>query len=192
MQIPDEHDAESLADQRIRELLERYVSLVGGSVREVEPHLLELDLPPRERRFFGRSEQLGRGQELVKVVFSLDTLERHPDADMAVVGSDFFDRLITAIQARGHRIVRGIIPPSDAADGESAMGHPPWLCTVMRRSRKAPAGSVRSSPFQAWEAIFRNSRSCVSRSRPRGRSARSGAVVAQDLKGIPFKPIPAP
>ena len=150
MQIPDEHDAESLADQRIRELLERYVSLVGGSVREVEPHLLELDLPPRERRFFGRSEQLGRGQELIKVVFSLDTLERHPDADMAVVGSDFFDRLITAIQARGHRIVRGIIPPSDTADGESALGRPPELkalsLQMVRATANEPRAAVRLHP----------------------------------------------
>jgi hypothetical protein len=49
-------------DHRVRAVLERYAGLVGATVREVEPHLLEIDLPMAERRHFG-------GRATVKVAF---------------------------------------------------------------------------------------------------------------------------
>jgi hypothetical protein len=148
--IPPEHDAESLGDPRVRELLERYAALVGGSVREVEPHVLEFDVPSSEHRFFSHAEQLDVESEPVRIAFSVDSLERHPDAEMAAVGSDFFYRLITAVQARGHKMVWGIVPPSDWAGAPSTAGPTPALDSldleVHAATVEADAPAVRLHP----------------------------------------------
>ena len=91
-----EHDP--LSDSRLRPLVERYAALVGARVAEVGPQLLELDLPDTEREFFG-------GEERVLIAFTVAALERSPDAEMAVVGSPFVDRILEAVRAHGARIV---------------------------------------------------------------------------------------
>lgn len=123
-QRPLEHDAEALVDPRVRTLLERYAAQVGAGVREVEEYLLEFEVPASEGRFFDRSER-GLVHEPIRIAFSLDILERYPEAEMAVVGSDLFDRLVHAIQARGHRVRRGLIPSThDAAADPATLGLP--------------------------------------------------------------------
>lgn len=98
-------DAEALADARIRGLVERYARLVGAHAVALEPHLLELELPPSESRYF-------RGRRVVRIAFSLGALERCADAEMAVVGSALLDELIAAVRARGQRQVLGLLQPT--------------------------------------------------------------------------------
>lgn len=105
----DPADAEALVDPRLRGLVERYAGLVGASVRELEPQLVELSLPEPEIPHFS-------GRRSVRVAFSLAALERHPDAEMAVFGSAFLQELLGAVRTRGSRRVLGLIPPADAAD----------------------------------------------------------------------------
>ncbi|HYU89885.1 MAG TPA: hypothetical protein VE966_05550, partial [Gemmatimonadales bacterium] len=48
----------------------------------------------------------------MNVVFSLDALERDPDAEIAVLGSPFLSQLIEAIRTRAARLSLGLIAPS--------------------------------------------------------------------------------
>jgi hypothetical protein len=98
-----------LADARIAPLVERYCRLARVKrAASVKGELHELSLPPSERRFF-------RDRERLRVAFSLDALERDPDADLAVIGSPFLSQLIEAIRARAARLSLGLIAaPSPA------------------------------------------------------------------------------
>jgi hypothetical protein len=105
-------DADPLADARIRPLLERYCGLAGVKQAALAPDHSKLTLPQAERPFF-------RDRESLRVAFSLDALERDPDADIAVLGSPFLSQLIEAIRARAARLSLGLIAPSDASDPKS-------------------------------------------------------------------------
>lgn len=109
-------EPDPLADQRIGPLLDRYCKLAGVKQTAVGPDHAELKLPKAERAFF-------RDREHVNVAFSLDALERDPDADLAVQGSPFLSQLIEAIRARAARLSLGLIAP--VASGGSAPPHPP-------------------------------------------------------------------
>jgi hypothetical protein len=98
-------DADPLADARIRPLLEGYCRLAGVKQAALAPDHSELKLPPVERPFF-------RDRETLRVAFSLDALERDPDAEIAVLGSPFLSQLIEAIRARAARRALGLIAPS--------------------------------------------------------------------------------
>src|SRR5207245_7028936 len=106
-------DADPLADARIRPLLERYCGLAGVKQAARGPDHSELSLPPPERPFF-------RDRAALRVAFSLDALERDPDAEIAVLGSPFLSQLIEAIRARAGRLSLGMIPPPVAADSQGA------------------------------------------------------------------------
>ena len=103
-------DADPLADTRIRPLLERYCKLAKVNQAALGPDHSELTLPEAERPFF-------RERERLRVAFSLDALERDPDAEIAVLGSPFLSQLIEAIRARAARLSLGLIAP--AADPSS-------------------------------------------------------------------------
>ena len=105
--------ANSVADARIRPLLERYCELAGGAIVELEPHLLEVQLPAVDRAIF-------RGAERLLIALSVDALERAPEAEMATVGSLVMQQLIDAIRSRGARLVLGLLPPAFAADAGRA------------------------------------------------------------------------
>lgn len=100
---------EPLADPRIRKLVARYAELAGASLTEISPNLLRLNLPPGERAFFRRRDQ-------VLLALSLEALEGHPEAEMAVIGSAFVEQLLEAIRARGTRLTLGIVAPAFSAD----------------------------------------------------------------------------
>jgi len=98
-------DPDPLADARIRPLLERYCGLAGVKQAALGPDHSELKLPQAERPFF-------RDRESVRVAFSLDALERDPDAEIAVLGSPFLSQLLEAIRARAARLSLGLIAPT--------------------------------------------------------------------------------
>lgn len=100
---------EPLADARIGPLVERYCRLARVKRATSEgSDLHELSLPPSERRFF-------RDRERLRVAFSLDALERHPDAEIALLGSPFLSQLLDAIRARATRLSLGLIASSPAS-----------------------------------------------------------------------------
>src|SRR5204863_368707 len=66
-------DADPLAGSALRPLLDRYCELAGVKRAALGPDHAELKLPPAERPFF-------RDRERVNVAFSLDALERDPEA----------------------------------------------------------------------------------------------------------------
>ncbi len=102
-------DADPLADARIRPLLERYCGLARVKHAALGPDHSELRFPQAERPFF-------RDRASLRVAFSLDALERDPDAEIAVLGSPFLSQLIQAIRARAARLSLGLIAPSAASD----------------------------------------------------------------------------
>ena len=108
---PDPH--EPLVDARIRPLLERYVAAVGAELVDVAEALVELRLPPAERKWF-------RNRSSLQIAFTLDALECEPEAEIAVVGSAFVDQLIAAIRSRGSRAFYGKLPPEHAPGAEAA------------------------------------------------------------------------
>src|SRR5213082_1917117 len=95
-------DADPLAGSALRPLLERYCELAGVKRAALGPDHTELKLPPAERPFF-------RDRERVSVAFSLDALERDPDAEIAVLGSPFVSQVVEAIRARAARLSLGLI-----------------------------------------------------------------------------------
>jgi len=106
-------DPDPLADTRIRTLLERYCKLARVKQAALGPDHSELSLPQSERPFF-------RDRESVRVAFSLDALERNPDAEIAVLGSPFLSQLLEAIRARAARLSLGLIAPPAAAASDAA------------------------------------------------------------------------
>ena len=138
-QIPqhafDPADAEALVDPRLRGLVERYARLVGATVQELEPQLVELSLPDAEIPHFS-------GRPSVRVAFSLAALQRHPDAEMAVVGSAFLQELLDAVRARGSRRAFGLIPPTHSADTNGL----PRTFPVRRGSAEPPVVSLALHP----------------------------------------------
>lgn len=108
------HDPhEPLVDARIRPLLERYASMVGAELAEIATALVELRLPNAERKWFRNRSQL-------RIAFTLDALEREPEAEIAVVGSAFVDQLVTAIRSRGSRAFSGKLPPEQSPGDDAA------------------------------------------------------------------------
>ena len=104
-------DAEPLADSGLRPLLERYCRLAGVKRAALGSDHAELSVPPGERPFF-------RDRASLRVAFSLDALERDPDAEIAVLGSPFLAQLIEAIRARGARRSLGLIAPALSTPGD--------------------------------------------------------------------------
>ena len=131
----DPADAETLVDARLRGLVERYARLAGARVRELEPQLVELSLPDAEVPHF-------RGGRSVRIAFSPAALERHPDAEMAVVGSAFFEELLNAVRTRGARRAFGLIPPTHSADTSGL----PRTLPVRRGTAEPPVVSLALHP----------------------------------------------
>src|ERR1051326_3484305 len=104
---------EPLVDARIRPLLERYVAMVGAELVDVAVALVELRLPNAERKWF-------HDRSTLRIAFTLDALEREPEAEIAVVGSAFVDQLVTAIRSRGSRAYHGQLAPEQEPGAESA------------------------------------------------------------------------
>ena len=108
---PDPH--EPLVDARIRPLLERYAAIAGAELIDVGDAVVELRLPNAERKWF-------RNRAELRIAFTLDALEREPEAEIAVVGSAFVDQLVGAIRSRGSRDSFGKLRPEQPPGAESA------------------------------------------------------------------------
>ena len=104
---------EPLVDARIRPLLERYVSMVGAELTDVDRGIVELQLPDHERTMF-------RDRSTIRIAFTLDALERDPDAEIAVVGSPLLEQLVAAIRAHGSRVSYGPLAPEHEPQAEAA------------------------------------------------------------------------
>ena len=136
--------ADPLADARIRPLLERYYGLAGVKHAALGPDHAELSLPKAERPFF-------RDRESLRVAFSLDALERDPDAEIAVLGSPFLAQVIEAIRSRAARLSLGLIeptvpPPSDPKSVE---------LTVPVRDGTAQPGATRLAVHPVGRLVVR-------------------------------------
>src|SRR2546426_3704142 len=136
--------ADPLADARLRPLLERYCGLAGVKQAALGPDHAELSLPKAERPFF-------RDRESLRVAFSLDALERDPDAEIAVLGSPFLAQVIEAIRARAARLSLGLIeptvpPPSDPKSVE---------LTVPVRDGTAQPGATRVAVHPVGRLVAR-------------------------------------
>jgi len=137
-------DADPLADAGLRPLLERYCRLGGVTQAALGPDHAELSLPPGERPFF-------RDRPSLRVAFSLDALERDPDAEIAVLGSPFLSQLLGAIRARGARLSLGLIAPtlptpSDPTD---------VALTIPVRDGTAQLGATRSAVHPVGRLLAR-------------------------------------
>ncbi len=137
-------DNDPLADARIRPLLQRYCQLAGVKQAALGPDHSELRLPQAERPFF-------RDRESLRLAFSVDALERDPDAEIAVLGSPFLSQLIEAIRARAARLSLGLIaptvsPPSDPAGVE---------LTIPVRDGTAEPGATRLAVHPVGRLIAR-------------------------------------
>ncbi|HKE92021.1 MAG TPA: hypothetical protein VKB45_16930 [Gemmatimonadales bacterium] len=151
----DQADAEALVDPRLRGLVERYALLAGATVQELEPQLVELDLPDAEMpRFWGRRS--------LRVAFSPAALERHPDAEIAVLGSPFVQELLGAVRARGARRAFGVIPATQAADWNGL----PRTFAVRKGSAEPPVTSLALRPVARLVARVR---------------VTAGAIVAEHI-----------
>jgi hypothetical protein len=100
-------------DQRPRQLLEKYASLMGSMLLDTAEGLVEFDVPESEQRFWG-------AQTKVRVALLPEALDDEPEAEILTVGSPLFDRLIAAIRARGFRESRGVVPTTENPTAEAA------------------------------------------------------------------------
>ena len=91
--LVDADPTEPLVDTRIRPLLARYASLAGAELVDVSDAVVELRLPNAEQRWF-------RNRSRLRIAFTLDGLEREPEAEIAVVGSELVNQLLAAIRSR--------------------------------------------------------------------------------------------
>ena len=136
---------EPLADARIAPLVERYCRLArvkraasGGG------ELHELHLPPSERRFF-------RDRERLRLAFSLEALERDPEAEIALLGSPFLSQLLEAIRARATRLSLGLIAPTSPPAKQRTQ----VALSIPVRDGKALPGKARSAVHPVGRLIAR-------------------------------------
>ena len=127
-------EGDALADQRLQPLVARYCRLARVKQTSSGADLHELALPPSERRFF-------RDRASLRVAYSLDALERDPEAEIAVLGSPFVSQLLAAIRARATRRSLGLIAATTAAAGKRAQVE----LSVPVRDGKALLGKTRSA-----------------------------------------------
>ena len=104
---------EPLVDARIRPLLERYASMVKAELIDVGRGIVELQLPDAERPRF-------RDRSTIRIAFTLDALERDPDAEIAVLGSPLVEQLVAAIRAHGSRTSHGRLAPEHEPQTDAA------------------------------------------------------------------------
>src|SRR5207253_6167405 len=131
-------DVDPLAGSALRPLLERYCKLAGVKQAALGPDHTELKLPPAERPFF-------RDRERVSVAFSLDALERDPEAEIAVLGSPFLSQVVEAIRARAARLSLGLIAPADLPSSDPRGAEPTIPVrdgTVTRRATRVAVHPV--------------------------------------------------
>lgn len=111
--LPDPPSASAAVDPRPRQLLEHYASLVGALLLETADGLVEFEVPPGERRHWGRDR-------VVRVAIATEALDEDAEAALLSVGSPLFERLLAAVRSRGFRDARGLIPPTESPSPAAA------------------------------------------------------------------------
>lgn len=120
--------ADQVTEPRLRLLLDRYCKLAKVKETVLGPDHSELKVPESERQFF-------RDRASLRVAFSLEALERDPDAEIAVLGSPLVSQLTEAIRARGARLSLGLIAPAGASDPKRAELTVPVRDGTVKRSK---------------------------------------------------------
>lgn len=92
-----------VVDRRIMALIADYARLTGAHVESPAPNLLRLTLTPGEAVAFG-----GRAEHLLAL--DLAAIEQFPDAELPVIGGNFWTSLVDAIRRHGQRRVTGTLP----------------------------------------------------------------------------------
>lgn len=141
---PTPEEGDPLAEPRLRPLVARYCRLARVKQTRAGADLYELVLPPSERRFF-------RDRESLRVAFSLDVLERDPEAEIAVLGSPFLSQLLAAIRARATRLSLGLIAPTAPVAAKRAQVE----LTVPVRDGNALRGKMRSAVHPVGRLVAR-------------------------------------
>lgn len=100
-------------DPRPRQLLEKYASLTGILLLDLSEGLLEFEVPPAERVYWGKAPT-------VRVAVTPEALEEDPEAELLGIGSPVLERLLTAIRARGFIDRRGLVAPTADPSPEGA------------------------------------------------------------------------
>lgn len=96
-------------------LLSEYVSLAGGELEQPEEGLI---------RFTPAREDVDRFGTVRLIALNPESMDLHPDAEVAIVGSRFVTDLLDAIRQHGTRWNRGYLDPAshlDLADGVPAL-----------------------------------------------------------------------
>lgn len=99
---PEIAEGPAAVDPRLRQVLERYASLVGALPLELGPGLVEVELPIGERA-------LWEGETKLRLALSPEALDDDPEAELLGIGSPAFHRLLAAIRTRGFVELRGRI-----------------------------------------------------------------------------------
>ncbi len=103
-------------------LLDAYVAVAGGSVERPEGGLRVFRPAPSEAAWFGGEARV--------LALDIESMDLHPDAEVAVAGSRFAHDLLAAVRSRGARLHRGFVAPSDAPGSVQ-----PTASLVLRRGR---------------------------------------------------------
>jgi hypothetical protein len=106
-------DARSGRDDKLWALFDRYVALVGATLRQIDVDRYELAVPGDDRAAFG-------GREIITLAFSVEAVQTDPNAEMVIVGSPIVDQLVSAIRRRGSRRVFGLVPSTVPPSPEEA------------------------------------------------------------------------
>jgi hypothetical protein len=116
---PEPHDGHRpTVDPRPRQLLEKYASLTGAVLMDLGEGLLAFDVPEGERKWWD-------GEERVTVALTPEALDEDPEAELLGIGSPAFERLLSAIRARGFLEIRGTVAPAvDPAPKEARIPVP--------------------------------------------------------------------
>jgi hypothetical protein len=85
------------------DLIQRYAEQTGAQLERIQPQLMKLRVAPGDARFFG-----GRFEHLLAL--SVTALQQHPEAELPVPGSAFWNGLLLAIRERGQRRIGGALP----------------------------------------------------------------------------------
>jgi hypothetical protein len=94
-----------IVDRRILDLIREYLKASRGELHVIQDDLVRIRVAPADARFF--NNRLDH-----TLALSVTAMQRHPESELPVIGSAFWNSLLRAIRERGHRRVRGCLPIS--------------------------------------------------------------------------------
>ncbi len=88
-------------------LLDAYVAVAGGSIESPEKGIRVFKPAPSEVAWFGATTRV--------LALDIESMDLHPDAEVAVIGSRFAQDLLAAARSRGGQLHRGFVETSAGA-----------------------------------------------------------------------------